>query len=91
MARKFTAEEMRELADELALVNDEYHSKASAMLLQAADILEGVREEIDIIEQMPTANLDGSFENQRVNGERLMAKISFYDKVKEIVGKVHNV
>lgn len=40
MARKFTAEEMRELADEFALVNDEYHSKASEMLLQAAYIME---------------------------------------------------
>lgn len=91
MAKKYTAEEMREIADEIANVNDEYHSKASAMLLQAADILEGIRDEIDIIENMPKANLDGSFENQRVNGERLMAKISFYDKVKEIVVEVSNV
>lgn len=40
MARKFTSEEMREIADELALVNDEYHRKASAMLFQYADLME---------------------------------------------------
>lgn len=47
MARKFTAEEMREIADELGLVNDEYHCKASAMLIQSADMME--REESDIV------------------------------------------
>ena len=37
---KYTADEMREIADELGLVNDEHHRKASAMLIQSADLME---------------------------------------------------
>ena len=40
MARKFTAEEMREIADEIGLVHDDIHEKAAAMLYRAADELE---------------------------------------------------
>lgn len=40
MSKKYTADEMLEIADELGLVNDEYHRKASAMLRQAADNME---------------------------------------------------
>ncbi|MCQ2300607.1 MAG: hypothetical protein MJZ81_10845 [Bacteroidales bacterium] len=62
----------------------------AAMLRQAAEILDGVLNEITVIEKMPTANLDGAFENQNVNVARLLAKIAFYDKVKKIVGEVSN-
>lgn len=65
--------------------------EAVVMLRQKADILDCIQKEIDIIEKMPTADLDGSFANQKVNGERLMAKIAFYQKVKKIVGEAHNV
>lgn len=99
---KYTAEDLRKVADNLDSVyvapecEDKkeqygYLSMASMMLRQSADILGGILNEMTIIEKMPTAALDGAFENQKINGERLMAKISFYDKVKEIVGEVHNV
>lgn len=39
---KYTADDMRELAEEFALVNDKYHRIASAMLRQAADTLDSL-------------------------------------------------
>lgn len=87
--KMYTAQEMRVRADYLegALAD----AKTAAMLRQAAGIIDGILKEVGIIEKMPTADLDGSFANQKVNGERLMAKIAFYQKVKKIVGEVHNV
>lgn len=88
MAKQYTAYQMRVAAK---ACEESGHMILVKMLRQAADVLDGIRNEISIIEKMPTADLDGAFENQKVNVARLLAKIAFYDKVKEIVGKVHNV
>ena len=40
MAKQYTADEMREIADEIGLAHDDIHEKAAAMLYQAADELE---------------------------------------------------
>lgn len=94
MTKRYTAQDMRKVAKSFlsSEVNLDFDKRdIAAMLRQSADILDGVLNEITIIEKMPTAALDGAFENQKVNGERLMAKISFYDKVREIVGEVSHV
>ena len=85
----YKANEMRVRADYLdgALAD----AKTAAMLRQAAGIIDCILKEVGIIEEMPTADLDGSFANQKVNGERVMAKIAFYQKVRKIVEEVHNV
>lgn len=89
MAKQYTAEEMRQMAGSIVYERSvEYFpdvEKIAAMLRQAADALDGIRDEISSIEKMPTADLDGAFEHQKVNGDRLMAKIAFYDKVKALV------
>lgn len=101
MHKRYTAQEMRSYADAIAgdlRDNDpggvEYFYDdlipVVEALRQSADILDSIRNEISVIEKMPTANLDGSFENQKVNGERLMAKLAFYDKTKEIASEVPN-
>lgn len=92
-ARKYTADEMREMAAEAEVmeVADQFcghdMDTIASMLRQSADILERIRNEVSAIEKMPTANLDGAFEHQKANGEKLVAKIAFYIKVKEIVGE----
>ena len=87
--KRYTAQEMRVRADYLegALAD----AKTAAMLRQAAGIIDCILKEVGIIEEMPTADLDGSFANQKVNGERVMAKIAFYQKVRKIVEEVHDV
>lgn len=40
MSKQYTADEIRETADEIGLVHDDIHEKAAAMLYQAADELE---------------------------------------------------
>ena len=87
--KMYTAQEMRVRADYLegALAD----AKTAAMLRQAAGIIDCILKEVGIIDEMPTADLDGSFANQKVNGERVMAKIAFYQKVRKIVEEVHNV
>lgn len=95
--KRYTAQEIRELAEMIyhggafALTDPSTVKANVAMLRQAADDLDNILNEIDIIEKMPTADLDGSAANQKVNGERLMAKVAFYQKVKKIVGEAHNV
>lgn len=40
MAKQYTADEMREIADEIGLAHDDIHEKAAAMLYHAADATE---------------------------------------------------
>ena len=87
--KMYTAQEMRVRSDYLEGVLAD--KKTAAMLRQAAGIIDCILKEVGIIEEMPTADLDGSFANQKVNGERVMAKIAFYQKVRKIVEEVHNV
>lgn len=44
-----------------------------------------IRRNILETESMPSAPLDGAMENQRINGEKLVAKVNFYDFVKGVL------
>lgn len=41
MSKQYTADEIREIADEIGLAHDDIHEKAASMLNQAADALDG--------------------------------------------------
>lgn len=89
--KMYTAQEMRDMAEQILITDDDWYDDAGHMLRQAAGIIDCILKEVGIIEEMPTADLDGSFANQKVNGERVMAKIAFYQKVRKIVEEVRNV
>lgn len=62
--------------------------KVSAMLLQAAGVLERIREEIKKIDTMEVAPLDGHPMHQNTNTEKVATVLEFFPKVKEILGGV---
>ena len=55
------------------------------MLRQAAYMLDGISKEIERIDSMQSAPLDGAPYHQEINGLRLKARIEFFDSVKKII------
>lgn len=55
----------------------------------AENIIQEIRKRISKIEKLPSAPMDGEPEHQRVNGTKLVAKLFFYDAVKEMVDGNH--
>lgn len=88
MDRKYTALEMRKVAksffcNEVCLDFDK--RDIAAMLRQAADMIDCISKEIERIDSMPSAPLDGALIHQEINGHRLKARIEFFDSVKMII------
>lgn len=65
---------------------DSIEAKAKKMQDEIAQI-RGRASEID---SMTFAPLDGAMENQRINGEKLVAKVNFYDFVKGVLFNGNN-
>lgn len=90
MAKTFTAQEMREMADEF--YNETICTTAAAMLRQAADAMERekrIREEINEIDTMEVAPLDGHPMHQHTNTKKVAAILEFFPKVKGILDEVN--
>ena len=87
MSKTYTAQELRQRADE-----EERHwhdHLTAAMLRQAADLTEReerIRSEIKKIDTMAVAPLDGHPMHQHTNTEKVATVLEFFPKVKEILG-----
>lgn len=86
MTRKYTSYQMRVAAsscDEMG------HQMVARMLRQAADAIESekaIKNKIAEIDAMAVAPLDGNLVHQKTNSEKVIAKIEFFESVKEILG-----
>lgn len=79
MAKLFTADEIREIADEIGLAHDDIHEKAAAMLYQAADALESEDERGKTYEYAVLWDYDNS----------LFVKSTDYSYIKQKIDEVN--